>query len=115
MFMEDTQFDYERGFSLFPFSLCVHFYLCTRVGDCGNVYPYSVTDDRVGRNKKRKDNGKNFSDEIVLGNLVIMRPFCVIHVQRRLLNKHLPFSSCSTFFVHPVPSFEEVSTVFLPY
>jgi hypothetical protein len=27
---------------------------------CGNVYPYTVTDDRVGRNKKRKDNGKDF-------------------------------------------------------
>jgi hypothetical protein len=55
----------------------------------GNVYPYTVTDDRVGRNKKRKDNSKEFSDEIVLGNLVIMRLFCAIHVQRRFLNKHL--------------------------
>ena len=27
---------------------------------CGNMYPYTVTDDRVGRNKKRKDNGKEF-------------------------------------------------------
>jgi hypothetical protein len=25
------------------------------------VYPYTVTDDRVGRDKKRKDNGKEFS------------------------------------------------------
>ncbi len=25
--------------------------------NCGNVYPYTVTDDRFGRNKKRKDNG----------------------------------------------------------
>ena len=24
------------------------------------MYPYTVTDDRVGRNKKRKDNGKEF-------------------------------------------------------
>jgi hypothetical protein len=29
-------------------------------GNCGNMYPYTVTDDRVGRNKKRKDNGKDF-------------------------------------------------------
>jgi hypothetical protein len=43
---------------------------------CGNVYPYTVSDDRLGRNKKRKDNGKRiFPDEIVLGNLVIMRFF----------------------------------------
>jgi hypothetical protein len=33
----------------------VHVYTHT-----GNVYPYTVTDDRVGRNKKRKDNGKEF-------------------------------------------------------
>ncbi len=40
---------------------------------CGNVYPYTVTDDRFGSNKKRKDNGKRiFPDEIVLGNLVII-------------------------------------------
>jgi hypothetical protein len=32
---------------------------------------------------------KNFSDEIVLGTLVIMRLFCVIYVQRSVLNKHL--------------------------
>jgi hypothetical protein len=38
----------------------VHLYLCTLVGDCGNLYPYTVTDDRVGRNKKRKDNVKEF-------------------------------------------------------
>ncbi len=25
---------------------------------CENVYPYTVTDDRVGRGKKRNDNGK---------------------------------------------------------
>jgi hypothetical protein len=24
------------------------------------MYPYTVTDDRVGRNKNRKDNGKEF-------------------------------------------------------
>jgi hypothetical protein len=36
-------------------------YSCTtRVGGCGNVYPYTVSDDRVGRDKKRKDNGKEF-------------------------------------------------------
>jgi hypothetical protein len=30
-----------------------------------------VTDDRVGRDKKRKDNGKEFfPDEIVSGNIV---------------------------------------------
>jgi hypothetical protein len=47
--------------------MCIHYssngwgsYLCTRVGGCGNVYPYTVTDDRVGRNKKRKDDGKEF-------------------------------------------------------
>ena len=40
------------------------------------MYPYTVTDDRLRRNKKRKDNGKRiFPDEIVLGNLVIMRFF----------------------------------------
>ncbi len=27
-------------------------------GMCGNVYPYTVTDDWVGRDKKSKDNGK---------------------------------------------------------
>ncbi len=27
---------------------------------CGNMHPYTVTDDWVGRNKKRKDNGKEF-------------------------------------------------------
>ncbi len=44
------------------------------LGRRGNVYPYTVTDDRLGRNKKGKDNGKRiFPDEIVLGNLVIMR------------------------------------------
>ena len=43
---------------MISFSLFVHFYLCTRVGVCGNVYPYTVTDDRLGRNMKRKDNGK---------------------------------------------------------
>ena len=36
-----------------------------------------MTDDRVGNDKKSKDNDKEFSrrltDEIVLGNLVIMR------------------------------------------
>jgi hypothetical protein len=32
---------------LFTFLLFAHFYLLTRVGDCGNVYPYTVTDDRV--------------------------------------------------------------------
>ncbi len=36
---------------------------------------YTVTDDRVGRDKKRKDNGKEFF-EIVLGNLVITRLLC---------------------------------------
>jgi hypothetical protein len=30
------------------------------VVECGNMYPYTVTDDRVGRSKKRKDNGKEF-------------------------------------------------------
>jgi hypothetical protein len=25
---------------------------------CGNVYPYTVKDVRLGRNKKRKDSGK---------------------------------------------------------
>jgi hypothetical protein len=43
------------------------------------VYPYTVTDDRVGKEKIKV---KNFSDEIVLGKLVIMRLFCVIYVQR---------------------------------
>jgi hypothetical protein len=57
--MEDTRFDHESRFSVFPL-LFVHFYLCTRVGGCGNMYPYTVTDDRVGRSKKRKDNGKEF-------------------------------------------------------
>ena len=47
-------------FQLISFSLFVHLYLCTLVGDCGNLYPYTVTDDRVGRNKKRKDNVKEF-------------------------------------------------------
>ena len=40
---------------------------------------YTVTDDRVGRDKKRKDNGKEFFPrlyEIVLGNLVITRLLC---------------------------------------
>jgi hypothetical protein len=40
--------------------LFVQFYLFTRVGDCKNMYPYTVTDDRVGRNVKRKDNCKEF-------------------------------------------------------
>ena len=48
-------------FQLISFLLFVHFNLCTRVGGCGNVYPYTVTDDRVGRDKNRKDNGKEFS------------------------------------------------------
>jgi hypothetical protein len=39
--------------------LFVHFYLCTRVGGCGNMYPYTLPDDRVGRDKKRNDNGKH--------------------------------------------------------
>ncbi len=70
----------------FLFTLCT-FFLCTRVGGCGNVYPYTVTDDRLGRNKKRKDNGKRiFPDEIVLGNLVITR-FSVHLCQRKFLNK----------------------------
>ncbi len=92
MFMENTQFDYERRLSVFLFHSLYIFYLCTRVGDCGNVYPYTVTDDRVGGDKKRKDNGKEFFDEIVLGNLVIVRLFGVIYVQRRFLNKHLRHS-----------------------
>ncbi len=68
MFMEGTQFDYERRFSLFPFHSLYIFYLCTRVRDCGNVYPYTVTEDRVGRDKKRKITVKKFCDEIVLEN-----------------------------------------------
>ena len=47
-----------RDVSVYFLLLFVHFYLCTRVGGYGNMYPYTVTDDRVGRNKKRKDNGK---------------------------------------------------------
>ncbi len=64
------------------------------------MYPYTVTDDRLGRNKKRKDNGKGsfFPDEIVLGNLVIMR-FLFIYVQRRSQNKHLRFP---VHVFHPV-------------
>ncbi len=34
--------------------------LTWEVNRCGNVYPYTVTYDRVGRNKERKDNGKEF-------------------------------------------------------
>ena len=49
-----------RDLSVYFFLLFVHFYLCTQVGGCGNMYPYTVTDDRVGRNKNRKDNGKEF-------------------------------------------------------
>ena len=44
------------------------------------------------RERERKDNGQKISDEIVLGNLVIVsivRLFCVIYFQRRFLNKHL--------------------------
>jgi hypothetical protein len=49
------------------------------VRECGNVYPYTVTDDRSGRDKKRKDNGEEFSrDCIVLGNLIIIRFFLPI-------------------------------------
>ncbi len=51
----------ERRFNLFLFHSLYIFHLCTRVGGCGNVYPYTVTDDRVGRDKNRKDNGKEFS------------------------------------------------------
>ncbi len=47
-----------RDVSVYFLLLFVHFYLCTRVGCCGNMYPCTVTDDRVGRSKKRKDNGK---------------------------------------------------------
>ena len=53
-----------RDVSVYFLLLFVHFYLCTRVGDCGNVYPWT-------------------------GNLVIMRLICVIYAQRRFLNKHL--------------------------
>ncbi len=49
-----------RDVSVYFLLLFVHFYLSTRVGGCGHVYPYTVKDDRVGRNKKRKDNGKEF-------------------------------------------------------
>ncbi len=47
-----------RDVSIYFLLLFVHLYLCTRVGGCGKINPYSVTDDRVGRNKTRKDNGK---------------------------------------------------------
>jgi hypothetical protein len=45
-----------KTFQLISYLLFVHFDLCTRVGGCGNVYPYTVTDDRVGRDKKTKIN-----------------------------------------------------------
>ena len=50
----------RRDVSVYFLLLFVHFYVCARVGDCGHVYPYTVTNDQVGRNKKRKDNGKEF-------------------------------------------------------
>jgi hypothetical protein len=49
-----------RDVSVYFLLLFVHIYLCTRVGDGEKMYPYTVTDDRVGRSKKRKDDGKEF-------------------------------------------------------
>ena len=56
---------------------------------CGNVYPYTVTDDLVGRDKKRKDNGKEFSERDCIRKFSYHEIFCTIYVQRRFLNKHL--------------------------
>ncbi len=65
------------------------------------MYPYTVTDDRLGRNKKRKDDGKRIFPEIVSGNLVIMR-FSVHLCQRRFLNEHSSISHhVFHAFVHP--------------
>jgi hypothetical protein len=53
---------------------------------CGNMYPYTVADDRLERIKKEKLTVKNFSDA---------------------------FPSFITGFVHPVCSFEELCVVYL--
>ncbi len=90
----------------------MHFYLCKRVGVYGNVYPYTVADDRVERDKKRKDNGKEFFRRDCIRKFSFMRLFCVIYAQRRFLNKHLRHSHHVFSFIPPLVSKRNVSCIF---
>ncbi len=72
--------------------VCLKASLQQQMWKCGNVYPYTVTDDRVGRDKKRKDNGREFSPRNCIRKFSYHEIFCTIYVQRRFLNKHLRHS-----------------------
>ncbi len=101
--MGDVQVDRSvQGVCFVSYSLLYH---CTRVGECRIVY--------VGGNEKEKTTVRIFPDEIVLGNLVIMRSS--VHLcQRKFLNKHLRLNpTCMCSIVYPVSSFEELCPVYL--
>jgi hypothetical protein len=103
-----------RDVSVYFLLLFVHFYLCKLLGGCRNVYPYTVTDDRVGRNKNRKDNGTEFSRRYCIRKFSYHET--LIYDQRRFLNKHLRLNpTCMCSIVRPVSSFEEICSVYLPY
>ena len=82
------------------------------------MYPYTLRDDGLGRNKKRKDDGKRIFPEIVSGNLVIMR-FSVIYVRGNssvdilLLSDHVFHALFIPSLVSV--SFEELCTVYSSY
>jgi hypothetical protein len=56
------------------------------------VYPYTVTDDRLGRNKKRKDNGKRIFPDKTL--------FTEVSQNSSVYLPQLFLSSTATFFVY---------------
>jgi hypothetical protein len=87
--MEDTQIDYERRFSLFPFTLCTFLPLYTSRGlwKCVSVH-------------------RKFS----------YHETHLCHLCSKEILEQTPssFPSCSTYFVHPVSSYEEVCVVYFP-
>ena len=73
------------------------------------IVAYMLVDDA----EKNKIKDKGFFQEIVLGNLVIMRLF--VHLSSEKISEYISSLShpCFTYFVHPFSSFEDLCVEFL--
>jgi hypothetical protein len=92
VFMQDTQFDHERLFSLFPFTLCIFLLLYTSRGlfKCSLMTVYTVTVESVN-----SDSGIH-----PVCRTLLLEPAQSREIQHKIHTQRAPFLPPSSAQVH---------------